>query len=414
MTFIQRKLYSQLKKHLSKPEISLILGPRQAGKTTLMKKLAEELNLKGKKTAWFNLDVIEDKQFFKTQHTLLKQIKQTVGEKKGVVFIDEITRIKNAGLFLKGLYDLKTNYKFIVSGSGSLELKTNVVEPLTGRKRIFHCLPLSFDEFAGFKLKTSFAKLKNELKQNPFQTQRLSSEYFTYGGYPRIALAQTHQEKLDLLTEIYTSYLEKDIRLLIKVEKETAFNNLVKMLASQVGSLVNYSELANSLGINQKTIKKYLYFLEKTFVIKLIKPFYTNVRKELTKSPKIYFVDLGMLSLAQGIVPQKQNQIKGSVFENACLLKLLRLNLLKEPLFWRTQTGAEVDFIIFSPKTGKPIPIEAKLSAAGISKSFHSFFKKYRPKTAFFYTSKTKKQVKKQSTKIVYLPFYENIDLKKL
>jgi len=416
MEFIPRKTYSELKKHLTKPEISLILGPRQAGKTTIMEELQREIKNSGKLSVFFNLDIIEDRQFFETQHSLLDRIRKEIGSKPAVVFIDEISRLENAGLFLKGLYDLKTNFKFIVSGSGSLELKANILEPLTGRKKIFHCFPLSFTEFIAFKLKTNPKNLPKALSLNPYQRQRLINEYLNFGGYPKVVLAPTYEEKNEALVEIFTSYLEKDIALLLKVQKERAFENLVKILASQTGNLVNKNELSITLGITFKTLKKYLYFLEKTFVINLVNPFFRNARKELTKSPKVYFCDLGLLRLAQGIIPSTGSQPNGSFFENACFLRLKELGLMKPPQFWRTKSGAEVDFVIFSPETGKPIPIEVKLSPGkkpSLGKSLISFLKEYQPKKAFIYTRETKTTLEKFNTEVDLVPYHDLILQKK-
>jgi len=419
MKFIQREVYLQLKNHLKSPEISLILGPRQTGKTTIMKRLQEKLKGLNQTSIFLNLDVIEDRQFFKTQHTLLDLIEKKIGKKRAFVFIDEISRLKNAGMFLKGLYDLKTNYKFIVSGSGSLELKANIIEPLTGRKKIFYCFPLSFTEFAAYKLKIRFDyfdKLCTETTKNlvlqPYLRQRLISEYLNFGGYPRVVLAETEEEKTEILREIYLSYLEKDIGLLLKVEKEQAFENLVKILAHQVGNLINRAELSSTLGLAEKTVKKYLYFLEKTFVINLVKPFFRNARKELIKSPKVYFSDLGFLYLAQGILPSTQKSVKGNIFENACFLRLKELHLLKPPQFWRTKSGAEVDFIISSTETGKSIPIEVKSVPKGaLGKSLISFIEKYQPEKAFIYSLGKKGQIKKYKsrsveTKVQFIPYH--------
>ena len=419
MKFIQRLTYFQLKNHLEKPEISLILGPRQSGKTTIMKKLQEELKRLNKPSIFLNLDIIEDRQFFKSQHTLLDLIEKKAGKKKVYVFIDEISRLENAGMFLKGLYDLKTDYKFIVSGSGSLELKANIIEPLTGRKKIFYCLSLSFTEFAGYKLKLhfdDFGKLYEEVTKNlvvqPYKRQRLIKEYLSFGGYPRVVLAETEKEKVEILREIYLSYLEKDIGLLLKIEKEQAFENLVKVLSHQAGNLINRAELSSTLGLTEKTVKKYLYFLEKTFVINLVKPFFRNARKELTKSPKVFFSDLGFLYIAQGILPSIQRSTKGNIFENACFLRLKELHLLKPPQFWRTKSKAEVDFIISSPETGKPIPIEVKLTLKNIlGKSLISFIKKYQPEKGFIYFLNGKAYNKKYrfnsvKTKVQFIPYH--------
>ncbi len=420
MRFIQRTLYFQLKKHLQAPEISLILGPRQSGKTTLIEKLQEELRQQSKPTVNLNLDVIEDRRWFSSQHVLLDLVEKTVGKGKSYVFIDEISRLPNAGLFLKGLFDLKSGHKFIVTGSGSLELKADIVEPLTGRKQVFYCFPLSFAEFVAYKTLISFTgdeelygKIAKKLLGSS-QWQRLVSEYLNFGGYPRVVLAETEAEKVQILKEIYSSYLEKDIGLLLGIEKEQAFENLVKVLAHQVGNLVNYSELSMTLGLTERTVKRYLYLLEKTFVIHLVKPFYRNARKELVKSPKVFFVDLGFLQIAQGILPTIEREPMGNVFENACLLRLKELDLIKPPQFWRTKGGAEVDYVIISPRTGCPLPIEVKTSLRSLGKSLISFINIYQPKEAFVYIQKGRDQRETRwyrNTKIGIVPYHESIVL---
>lgn len=138
-----------------------------------------------------------------------------------------------------------------------------------------------------------------------------------YGGYPRVALAVTHSEKTEALTEIFRSYLEKDVQLLLGIEKSAAFETLVRLIANQVGGIVNRAELAASVGINQRTIEKYLWVLEKTFVVRMVRPYYTNARKELRKSPKIYFLDLGFLHLAKSAGGQTSGDVRKRVFPAA-------------------------------------------------------------------------------------------------
>jgi len=407
MNYLTRFVFNQLKKHLEQPEMSLILGPRQAGKTTLLHRLEEELAQKKVPTTYLNLDVIEDFQYFRTQHTLLKEIQQRIGE-KGVVFLDEIHRLTNSGLFLKGLYDLKTPYKFIATGSGALELKANIIEPMTGRKKIFYCLPLSFTEFVANQMAIASEDVSARLDANPYAKNRFLSQYLTYGGYPRVILAQTHHEKIDILSELYTSYLEKDIQLILKVEKEQSFSMLVKILASQVGSIINRAELASTLGVTEKTIEKYLLLLEKTFVVSLVRPFFRNSRKELRKSPKVYFYDLGLLHFSQGIRPHINYPVSGPVFENACYLRLLELRLVEPIRFWRSVSGAEVDFILTSSTDGTPLPIEVKLSPRKntLGKSLFNFLKKYAPHTAYFYTKEATYKTEKFGIPIISVPYH--------
>ncbi len=408
MEFIQRKVYFELQKHLDSSEISLILGPRQAGKTTLMLKLMEWLKKNNKPTAYFNLDNFEDQSFFKTQNTLLDRIEKLVGSKNGFVFIDEIQRMENAGLFLKGLYDTSRKYKYIVSGSGSLELKANVIEPMTGRKKIFYCLPLSFTEFAAYKLGVSFKKAKLGLSDNHFKTERIIKEYFSYGGYPAVVLVEKEKGKLELLKEIYKSYLEKDIQLLLGVEKGWAFETLVKILAGKTGQIVNRAELASTCGINEKTVEKYLFLLEKTFIISMVRPFFRNARKEMIKSPKIYFNDLGFLSLAKGRFGAPD--IEGDVFENACFLRLKELELLESVKYWRSSAGAEVDFIISDAKTGTIVPVEAKVSARkeALGKSLISFISSYKSRFACIYalSGLEEKELTRFNCKIRFMPYF--------
>src|SRR3989344_4851721 len=147
---IKRYLLPKLIDHLIHPEISLIIGPRQSGKTTLMRLLIDHLASQGKRSMFLNYDLEKDKPFFKTQVDLLTKIKLEIGE-GGYVFLDEIQGKENAGLFLKGLSDMKLPYKFVVSGSGSLELKEKIFESLAGRKRVFALYPLRFFEFLDFK-----------------------------------------------------------------------------------------------------------------------------------------------------------------------------------------------------------------------------------------------------------------------
>lgn len=168
-----------------------------------------------------------------------------------MVFIDEIQRKENAGLFLKGLYDQGLPWKFVVSGSGSIELKEKISESLAGRKRMFELSTVSFGEFADFKTGYRYTdRLREFFLTEPGRTDQLFREYLMYGGYPRVILADTHKEKLATINEIYRSYLEKDIVYLLRVEKSDSFSNLVKIMAGQSGKMFNYSELSATLGLS--------------------------------------------------------------------------------------------------------------------------------------------------------------------
>ena len=257
---IKRKLFKSLKDHLTHKEISLIIGPRQAGKTTLMLLLKKQLEEKGYPTLFLNLDIEADKRFFASQETLVRKIELELGKNNGFVFIDEIQRKEDAGIFLKGIYDMNLPYKYIISGSGSVELKKKIHESLAGRKRIFELNTLSFEEFVHFRTQYRYEnKLLDFLRLDPDKAKLLLEDYLLFGGYPRVVLAKNINEKQQEISEIYQSYLEKDIAYLLQVKKTDALTNLVRIAAAQPGSLINFSKLSSILGMSAPTVKEYLW-----------------------------------------------------------------------------------------------------------------------------------------------------------
>jgi len=409
---IKRKLFEELKSHVPKKEISFIVGPRQAGKTTLMLMLKDHLENKGETTLFLNLDIEQDKQFFSSQSKLIRKIELELGKKQGFVFIDEIQRKEDAGLFLKGIYDMNLPYKFIVSGSGSVELKEKIHESLVGRKRLFELSTVSFEEFVNFKTSCRYEnRLTDFFSLETEKVHELLEEYLNFGGYPRIVMEEKLDEKLRLINEIYQSYIERDISYLLKIRKTDEFSNLVKIMAAQIGSLVNFSELTSTLGISVRTLKEYLWYLEKTFILKRINPYFKNVRKEITKSPIFYYYDLGLRNFASGNFGSLQD--KGFVFQNFIfnvLREKVRLSSSKI-CFWRTKDKAEIDFVVDSGRNLIPIEVKyKKLAAAKIPTSLRSFIKRYKPEKSLIINLSLDEGVVLNRTKIYILPFYKILE----
>lgn len=409
---IKRELLVDLNAHLSKKEITFIIGPRQAGKTTLMLLLKDYLNKKGAKTLFMNLDIESDKQFFTSQSNLIQKIKLEIGSQGGYVFIDEIQRKEDAGIFLKGIYDMSLPYKFIVSGSGSVELKEKIHESLVGRKRIFELSTLSFDEFVNFKTNNKYEnKLAEFFSVDKEKTIEFLKEYLNFGGYPRVVLEELLEEKKKIMNEIYQSYLERDISYLLRIKKTEDFTNLVRILASQIGNLYNASEISRTLGISQKTVKDYFWYLQKTFIIHKVTPYFKNIRKEITKSPVFYFYDLGLRNYATGafgnmVSPQEM----GMVFENFIfsMMKEKFQNTSTEIHFWRTKDGAEVDFVIDSGREQFPVEVKYRdLIKPEISRSYRSFVEKYRPKKSFIVNLGLEEELTLGSTEVRFIPFFK-------
>ena len=412
MITIKRKLLKDLISHFAAKEISLIIGPRQAGKTTLMNFLREHLDRQGEDTLFLNLDTEMDSQYFLSQQHLIDKIKLDFEDKRGYVFIDEIQRKENAGIFLKGIYDLNLPYKFIVSGSGSLELKEKIHESLVGRKRVFELNTVSFEEFVDFKTDYRYEdRLDEFFNVEPEKTLGFQAEYMNFGGYPKIVLEENPEEKIKIIDEIFHSYLEKDISYLLRLEKIESFKSLIKIIASQVGQLVNHSELSSTVGLALQTIKNYLWYAEKTFVIGRLTPYFSNIRKEITKSPIYYFYDIGLRNYPLGLFgrPLNSNDL-GQIFENFVY------NILKEKYrynaaslhFWRTKDKAEVDFIIDSGNSLLPIEVKyKKMKQAEIKRSLRNFIEKYKPEKAFIINLSLEETIAVGKTEVVIMPFWK-------
>lgn len=409
MTVIRRKLLADIKKHLRRREISLITGPRQAGKTTLMNILGVHIKKNGGKTLFLNMDSEADRPYFESQQALLRKARLELGNRKGFVFIDEIQRKQDAGIFLKGIYDLEPPYKFIVSGSGSLELKEKIHESLAGRKRIFELGPVSFTELADFRTGYKYHNNLDEFFEvEREKTSALLEEHLNFGGYPEVVLEEELPEKTALIDEIFKSYIEKDIKNLLNVEKTESFSQLIKILAQNPGGIINYTALSSSLDISVPTVKNYLWYAEKTFIIDMLTPYFRNIRKEISRAPVIYFKDTGLRNYSIG-------QFGGPLPFSVSLFENFVFHILKEKIkftpasihFWRTTDKAEVDFVV---DTGMDIvPFEVKsgpMKKAKIGRSLRSFISKYSPKRAYIINTFLGKSIKEENTEIIFLPYW--------
>lgn len=412
MPKIHRKLFNELKKHLDAKEISLIVGPRQAGKTTLMMDVKEYLDQKGEKTIFLNLDYEADKTFFNSQIELVSKLDLELGRERGFVFIDEIQRKENAGLFLKGIYDLNLPYKLIVSGSGSLDLKEKIHESLAGRKRIFELGTVSFEEFVDFKTEYRYSqKLGDFFSLEKERSIALLLEYLNFGGYPRVILEQKMSEKISIINEIFRSYVEKDIAYFLGVNRADAFNLLIKLLASQIGQIVKYSKLAAESGISFITLKNYLWYAEKTFSVRLVNPYFKNKHKEITKSPVVYFYDLGLRNFSLGLFGNlAQADQFGFVFQNFIANRLLEKNInsARGLYFWRTLDKAEVDFVQTDGEVMLPIEVKySQLKNPTVAKSLRNFIREYSPKEAWVVNLGLEEEIKIDNTLVKFMPFYK-------
>ncbi len=408
---IRRNILKGLLDHLQQPEITVITGPRQVGKTTLMHEMAGKLTGDGMPVLFLHLDNEADCIVLSSQALLIARIREVCGDQKAFVFIDEIQLKENAGLFMKGLYDMQLPVKFILSGSGSMELRASIQESMAGRKRMFEVMPVSFFEFADFRSGYKHAGHLDSFLMNDFPgALALLNEYLNFGGYPRVIMAGTIHEKMDVINEIYQSYMTRDIQLLLKGHGPEVYGRMMSLLAAQTGGMINLSTLSNETRAAQATIQKYLWFAERTWFLKMIPPLHGNKIKEITKSPVVYFVDHGMRNFAIRMFGNIHNhRDHGFVFQN--LVCTMLLDTLQRHIydlhFWRTTNKAEVDFVI--ERYENPLPVEVKYSSLQkpeITRSLRSFIDHYNPTDAWVVNLTHSGKMVLGSTTVHFIPFF--------
>lgn len=399
--YIKRDLEDVLEKYLATPQIIAIVGPRRSGKTTLLLRFKEKLP----QSVFLSF---EDENILTLFEKDFKSFIKLYIEPNQAIILDEFQYSQRGGKNLKYLFDFYPGKKIIISGSSSIELTIKAVKYLVGRILTFPLYPFSFQEFLRAK-NFQLGKLVSDEKIISTalfkQTEPYLNEYLIYGGYPEIVLSDDLSVKQTLLQNIYQLYFLKDVKTLTQFTNDWKLKNLVKILAVNLGGIVNYVQLASEAKIDFKTLKSYLNFLEKTFIIFPVPPFYTNKSKELIKNPKFYFLDLGLRNaLANSFEPLVFRRDVGYLYENMMAANLLAENL--SPRFWRTKGKAEVDFIISD--SGKTIPIEIKshLRQPKISRSLSSFLGQYQSEKAYMVNSNIFGKKKIGKTEINFVPVF--------
>lgn len=410
MNVIQRSQLELLRSDLQRKEITLLVGPRQAGKTTLMKQLQQELADRKEVVLYLNLDIESDAVYLQSQQTLLNKIRLELGD-TGYVFVDEIQRKEDAGLYFKGLYDMDLPYKFVLSGSGSIELKEKIGESLAGRKLVVPMDTVSFEEYLDYRTDYKYSgRLDMFLSIEKEKGNFLLQEYLTYGGYPAVVTARTEEDKARIMDEIYSAYVTRDISALLGMQQPEYYNRMLRLLAAGAGGLVNVSRLAADAGLSVPTVHKYLWYAENTFVLKAVRPYTGNRMKEIVKAPVYYFTDLGFRNYMLGSFQYNAGIRDGFAFQNfifQILNKAVR-NSAATLHYWRTTDGAEVDFVI--DRIREVIPVEVKyadLKGMTLSRSFRSFVEKYKPRKAFVVNLSYQDMLKLGDTEVHFVPYYE-------
>ncbi len=359
--FIQKSIESWL----FKSKIIIIYGPRQAGKTTLAKTILDKFGDDG---LYLNCEVDSVKRELSKVEP--SQLKSFFGKKK-IIVLDEAQVISNIGLVLKTFIDEFKDIQIIATGSSSFDLSSNVKEPLTGRSVEFTLLPFSVGEIIAHDGKPSFSSYEET--------------FFRFGSYPNVYNNKDAQAVMQREIEnIQSNYLYKDILALGDIRKPKILEDLLQLLAFQVGNEVSLNELAVKLSVSIVTIDRYIDLLEKTFIVYRLRALSRNQRNEIRGNFKVYFIDIGI----RNAIIQNFNSLSirddiGKLFENIFIIERLKKAMYAEEFknyfFWRTYDQKEIDFI--EESNGAFSAFECKYSQGGIKNATKDAFLKSYPKS---------------------------------
>jgi len=416
-----RDMEANLLRWVERREAYAIKGPRQSGKTTLLRILEETLKKRGINTVFLNFedpDVLEafeanPKEYVKS--FLLK-------EGRHCFMMDEYHYVKDPGKKLKLLYDAFENVKFIVTGSSSLELSGAMARFLVGRVFFFELFPFSFHEFLiakdprlakiyeekNEKIKEFLLSGETEIEKDIFlkEFDPLFDQYIIFGGYPAVIKAEDFETRRMILKNIYDTYISRDVVEFLKVTDALKYRHVVRALAVLVGNLINYNEVCSTCQTYYKELKRIVSILSETYIINLVQPFYRNPITELKKVPKVYFFDMGLRNYIMGnFNPLEKRTDCGALIENSVFLSLK--NSFQEATinYWRTIAKAEVDFVLRIKD--EIIPVEVKyqsFKAPKVSRGMRSFTKSYKTKRALVITKDFWGQIKVNDATTLFVP----------
>ena len=431
MEYLKRYLTEELKKWLDRKEIVAIKGPRQSGKTTLLRILKEYL-INQKRVSPNNVIYVtfEDRDildaFSKDPREYINSYlsRARALNERFYFFIDEFQYLEEGGQKLKLLYDTYESIKFIITGSSSLEITGHTSQYLVGRVFSFYLYQFSFGEYLQAMPKNlqnayedSYKRIRDfldkgksfSIKEDIFAKDfnRYLENFVVFGGYPEVIKTRDIEAKKIILKNIYDTYITKDIIGLLRIKDISGFRLVVSLLANQIGNLLNMHTLASDSRSYFRQLRHYLSVLEETFIIRNLKPYFKNIATEIKKNPKIYFVDTGLRNWTVNNFNKFEIRADvGSLVENVVLASFYQKQE-EEIRYWRTLGQAEVDFILKLPD--KVIPIEVKyspLKLPEITRSLKNFISVYKPPRALVLTKGFWGKIKAESTEICFAPVW--------
>jgi len=358
MNIYQRVIKKEIINNFFLGEVIMLIGARQVGKTFLLEDIIKTKKIK-KQSLFLNADYLEDREILNQQN--LQKLKRIIGDKK-YIFIDEGQKVENIGNTLKILVNYyKQKKQITITGSSSIHLLDQTAEPLTGRKYFLNLYPLSVQEIVN--------------QEGALNFQKKLEENLIFGSYPKVLNQISNQKKIQKLKELVSSNLYRDILEFQLIKNPAVLTKLLKILALQIGSEVSLHKTANLIGLNLRTVERYIDLLEKSYIVFRLPPFYTNKKKEITKMNKIYFFDLGIRNALINDFNSLENRNDlGNLFENYFIVERMKANSYRQMFcnqyFWKHYNKNEIDLIEDHGGQLKAFEIKWKKQKISFPKSF--------------------------------------------
>ena len=360
--YVEREIKRSFDKVVKSYKMVAVVGARQAGKTTFLKKQMEHF-----KSNYILFDDPDVRSLFDDD---VKKFELQYIKGYNISVLDEVQSCKDAGQKLKYLVD--SGRKLWITSSSEVILGKEILSYLVGRISIIKLFPFSYEEFLN---------AKGQKQVTSIISQRMMWEHMQYGGYPKVVLTDDVEMKKTILRDLYETMLLKDVVRTFSIDDIRSLEEFAKYLALCSGSLISYEELSNSLRMSFQTIKKYLDAMEKSYFVTRVYPYHTNKLKEIVKQPKLYFIDTGLRNI---IAKSFDSNPDGRLFESYVFTEMLKLGVM--PKYWRTKTKTEVDFVVERDNVVIPVEVKLKAGPGKIERGLRSFIEMYNPKTALVVT----------------------------
>jgi len=406
---LKRIIYIDVIAGLKRKEVGIIIGPRQVGKTTLLKEIGYFCRKNKNKYRYFNLELPVDASYFARD---FKEVIDDLCKRKGLILIDEFHYLPNAIKLFKAIYDGFNGVKIYASGSSAIEMHKHLKESLAGRRRLYRLFPLAFFEWLPSKCR-SIKQPKDIYTPVKLANHRILKEYLEefiiFGGMPGLVHERTPEAKKRLLLDLVATYIQKDIKALLREEDILSFNRFLALLAVREGGLLSENSVSQDLNYSLRQVRKGLAILSQMFLLDMLKPFFTNRGRELKQVNKIYYFDSGIRNaILRDFRPLNKRPEKGALLESFILHEMQKyLKVSQEIYYWRTREKEEVDFILVQDRIPIAIEVKSKLQGLEVPQGIRGFFKKYPEcKMGVILNEDIHKKIEYQGRVIVFAPHY--------